>query len=156
MNGLALYAFVGTILVSAESQSYANQELHRIVLTGEPIPGAADKTYQYSNSAPTINNLGQVAFHTYFDSPNYEYTPAEGIWTNSRNPNGEMIISAGDHVPGTAPGSVFRSFGISNLNDLGQIGSRDNRHARIRRWRLAIRQWTSNSDCRTRPTSAGI
>src|SRR5689334_10410304 len=121
MNGKSHWALLGAFMAAICSNCAADPLLRTIVLTGEDLPGAPGKVYQESLTWPTINNRGQISFQAFFDSPGYRQTGISGIWTNSRNANGEMIVTEEEQVPGAAPGVLFDTVYGPKLNDLGQI-----------------------------------
>src|SRR5262245_50941563 len=120
MNGIFGRVFIGALFVVTSSSSWANPLLRSVVLTNQLVPGAPDLRYTSSPTPPTINNLGQIAFLAGFIGAN-DYVTTSGIWTNSNYPNGQVIVSAQQPVPGAVAGSRFGDFGAPKLNDLGQV-----------------------------------
>lgn len=104
---------------------HADATTQTIALTGQQAPGAQTGQTFLSFETPTLNHLGQVAFHATLEGTGATNLNNVGIWTN-RSGTLELVFQAGDDAPGLGPGITFHNqFDDSpRFNDNGQIAIR--------------------------------
>jgi hypothetical protein len=101
----------------------ANGELTTALL--EPVPGMPPGTeFLHTDYYPRLDDSGAVAFRGVLTGPEIDPPPvASGIWRWHAQTGLEVVVRAGDAVPGAAAGSAFGFDGLLTFPTIGPDGA---------------------------------
>ncbi|HUN80899.1 MAG TPA: choice-of-anchor tandem repeat NxxGxxAF-containing protein [Phycisphaerae bacterium] len=96
-----------------------------------PAPGTSKgdyflsvSTYQSDQeSAPRINDAGNVAFRAHLAGPGVDASNQAGLWAQNAG-SLQLVSRAGQQAAGTSPGTIFLDYSEPGLNNHGAIAFR--------------------------------
>ncbi|GMU35187.1 MAG: thrombospondin type 3 repeat-containing protein [Planctomycetia bacterium] len=100
--------------------SDATGQLGLVARDGDAAPGTETNTVFRGIFLPTLNNLGQVAFHANLFGPLVTGFNGRGIWVGGVG-SLNLAVRAGDAAPGIIPAANFITFLHPDINNAGNI-----------------------------------